>query len=302
MNGIKSLNRTMVICFLAVYIVWGSTYLAIRYAIDSLPPWTLAGLRFLSAALLMSLISRWKKEAPLSRQERTIALVSGAFLITANGIVCVSEKWVSTGIVSVIVGAMPIWIMLMGWTFFGQARPTPQKLIGAFIGLSGIVLIAGGGFESNSGIWIVLSSSLFWAVGSLLQRKAPNVKSGFRFSMTQMLTGGALATLISIVTEKPWSFSWTSVTPGSWIALVYLIFFGSIIGFTAYAWLGRNVEPHLVSTYALVNPVIAVALGWVLLSEPVTPVFFGATVLVLLGLSLLMIQPRRLGKRQSVGA
>ena len=291
-------RRNVIFCFLAVYIIWGSTYLGIRYAIETIPPWAMTAIRFFVASFFMFLIARLRREEALTKQERNIALVSGLLLIFANGVIGVVEKWVSSGIVAVMVGAMPIWIMLIGWMFFRQARPSSRKFAGALVGLSGVALIAAdqfsiaGNSEASVGLLMLFCSSIIWATGTLLQRKAPRVKSTFLFSYYQMLMGAVGGLVMSLIFENPAHVPWGAVTAVSWAALAYLIVFGSLIGFTAYAWLSRNVEPHLVSTYALVNPVIAVGLGWLLLSEPITPRFFGATALVLSGLVILMFQPR----------
>ena len=294
MNNIKSLGRTALISFFCVYIIWGSTYLAIRYAIETLPAFGMTSVRFFIAAAIMGVIAYFKREALLSKEERKVSIVSGVLLIGANAIVCMVEYWVPSGIVAVIIGAMPIWIMLLGWASFGQARPQILKMLGALIGLAGVALIA---FDNapkeitgvgRFGILILISSGVLWAAGTLYQRRIPQLKSIFRFSTIQMLAGAISTGLLSLAFEKPWTISPESISLASMLALVYLIVFGSIIAFTAYSWLSRNVEPHLVSTYALVNPVIAVLLGRLFFREPVTPLFISATALVLIGVTLLM--------------
>jgi drug/metabolite transporter (DMT)-like permease len=281
--------------FAAVYIVWGSTYLGILYAIETIPPWALTSMRFIVAGLCMAAASRIKGEAPLSRNEKKYSALSGVLLVSANGFVCVIEKWVPSGIAAVVIGSMPIWIMLIGWLGFQTARPDLRKIVGACIGLIGIAMIAAGDTHSNeTGIFGAFAplalciSSWLWATGTLVQRKAKAVKSGLTFLAVQMASGAATVVLISCVFEQPWGYDWNLVTARSWYALLYLIVFGSLIGFTAYSWLARNVEPHLVSTYALVNPVIAVWLGWFLVNEPITAKFIVSTVLVLIGVIILM--------------
>ncbi len=294
MNNIKALGRTALISFFAVYIIWGSTYLAIRYAIETIPAFGMTSLRYFLAAAIMGLIAYYKREDRLTPLERKVSILSGVLLITANAIVCMVEYWVPSGIVAVIIGAMPIWIMLMGWASFGQARPQVLKMVGALIGLSGVVLIA---LESTPkemtgagrfGILILIGSGVLWAAGTLYQRRIPKLKSIFRFSTIQMLAGALSTGLLSLAFEKPWTISPDKISAASFWAVIYLVVFGSVIAFTAYSWLSRNVEPHLVSTYALVNPVIAVLLGWLFFKEPVTPMFVSATALVLLGVTLLM--------------
>lgn len=289
----------LIAAFASVYIVWGSTYLAILYAIETIPPWTLTALRFIVASLCIGLVAIIKREGSLTAVEKRTAFTSGILLVLANGIVCVLEKWVPSGIAAVVIGAMPIWIMLVGWVGFDTGRPDARKIGGACIGLLGIAMIAAGNSHVSSddafaryAPLVLCVSSLLWATGTLIQRKAAGVKNGISFLTLQMASGAAAAVLLSLIFESPLTFDWASVSSDSWLALAYLIVFGSLIGFTAYSWLSRNVEPHLVSTYALVNPVIAVWLGWLLKDEPLTGKFVLATVLVLIGLTVLIYRKK----------
>lgn len=297
------INRTALLCFLIIYIIWGSTYLAIRYAIETLPALGMSSLRFFLAAAIMALISFYKREAPLTPNERKIGMRSGFFLIAANGVVCVVEYWVPSGIVAVVVGAMPIWIMMVGWAQFGQARPTLVRMLGALIGLAGVALIATSdavpavtGY-GRFGILMLVGSSLMWAFGTLLQRRTMGMKSVFRYSALQMFSGAVVTGIFSLAVEKPWNTDWANVSSASVWAFFYLVTFGSVVAFTAYSWLSRNVAPHLVSTYALVNPVIAVILGSLFYQEKVTPVFLGASALVLIGLAMLVLDWKKIIRR-----
>lgn len=293
---ITALNPTAVAAFISVYLVWGSTYLAIRYAIETIPAWTLASTRYLLAAAILGVISFFKKEKALSSAEIKIAAITGILLVLANGFVCVVEYWVPSGIVAVVVGSMPIWILLLNWIGFAHERPSLHKILGAVIGISGVALIASGKAApmapseyAQYGVLILCGSSLIWSLGTLMQRGVSKGSSVFRYSGLQMFSGALVAGLICLVFEKPWRIDMDTISRSSIYAHLYLVTFGSVIGFTAYSWLSRNVEPHLVSTYALVNPVIAVGLGWVFYDEPITSKFIGATLLVIIGLSLLML-------------
>ncbi len=296
-------NRLAILCFLIVYIIWGSTYLAIRYAIETLPALGMSSARFFLAAGIMGALALWKNEAPLSPAERRTSIMSGLLLILANGVVCVVEYWVPSGIVAVMIGAMPIWMMMVGWLQFGQARPTLIRMIGAIIGLSGVALIASSdavpavtGY-GRFGVVMLFGSSIMWAFGTLIQRRTTGIKSVFRYSALQMGSGAAVTAVFSLAVEKPWAIDWQGIHTASLWAFFYLVIFGSVIAFTAYAWLSRNVAPHLVSTYALVNPVIAVILGSVFFQEAVTPIFLGASVLVLVGLSMLVLDWEKIIRR-----
>lgn len=297
------LNRIAIASFFSVYFIWGSTYLAIRYAIETIPPWTLSSFRFFIAAGLMFLISRFRHETPLTQSEFKIAAVSGACLVIANGLVCLTEAWIPSGVVAVVIGAMPIWILLVGWLFFKEGRPAPLKFLGALIGVCGIALIAGLDHTSDFqplhpgpgmivGIFLLWGSGILWASGTLLQRRTKMLVSIFRFSSTQMISGAIATGILSLIFEKPWGLHWTGITMISWLSLAYLIVFGSLVSFSAYLYISRNFDPAIVSTYALVNPLIAVGLGWLFLSEPVDLKFALATGLVMIGLTLLLYRRR----------
>lgn len=289
-------NQTVVAAFFAVYVIWGSTYLAIRYGVETLPPWTLTMLRFSIAGVLMWLISWWRGEGRLNAEEKRVALYSGLLLIPANGGVCMAEQYVSSGVAAVVAGSIPIWIMLFGWLWYKQVQPTPKKILGAGLGLVGIAVIASdnisierGGIGAFAPLFVLISSWL-WTFGTLVQVKLSKIKSPFLFSAQQMMFGSFAALLVSSTFEQPWAISWSSVSFESVAALVYLVIFGSIIAFSAYSWLTRNVEPHLVSTYALVNPLIAVVLGAIFYKEPLEAPFMMGAVLVISGLALIVLR------------
>ncbi|RYZ84622.1 MAG: hypothetical protein EOP06_17740, partial [Proteobacteria bacterium] len=202
------LSKTAYFAFLAVYLIWGSTYLAIKYAIATIPPWSLSTLRFSVAGVVMMLLALAMRETRLKKSELKIALLSGPLLVVANGVVCVVEQWIASGVAALIIGAMPIWIMFIGWLAFQQAKPDSRKLIGAVLGLMGVALIAGGGFSSQSanaslGNLILIGSSLLWAVGTLIQRKTGKIQSPFLFSGVQMAAGSLITMLFAFKSETP---------------------------------------------------------------------------------------------------
>lgn len=275
----------------AVYLIWGSTYLAIRAGIASLPPWLLVFGRFLLAGALASGLARFRQESRLTPGEQRLAAVSGLTLILSNGLVAVAEQTLASGLVAVVVGALPIWMLLLGWAGFGQPRPTLTKLAGALLGLAGIGLIAGTqaqGPGSLTGLALLSASSFLWACGTLLQSRYGTSASLLRFTGFQMLTGAAVAGLFTVITERPWTLEFTAIAPLAWAAVGYLALFGSLVGFTAYAWLSSHAAAPLVSTHALVNPLIAVGLGWLIYQEPVTLALAQAALLVLVSLVLLL--------------
>jgi drug/metabolite transporter (DMT)-like permease len=290
------LSSTAIISLFSVYIIWGSTYLAIRYAIETLPPLSMAAARYLLAGLIMFALALFRKEKPLNTKQKKVAAWTGLLMVTANGLVCVAERWVPSGIAAVIIGAMPIWIMLFNWIAFSRIQPQINRLIGAGIGLFGIAQITLGegsslGLEhmGKVGILILCSSSWLWVIGTLSQRSIGSIQSPFLFSGLQMFAGSMIVGLLGLGLEQPWLIQYSEVSSQSIYAFFYLVFFGSVLTFTAYSWLARNVEPHVVSSYALVNPVIAIGLGWMFYDEAITSRFLVATLFILLGLVFLLM-------------
>jgi drug/metabolite transporter (DMT)-like permease len=233
----------------------------------------------------------------LPANEVKLGLFTGVLLIGANALVCVVEKDLPSGLVAVFVGTMPMWILVTSWLFFKGDRPSATKLSGAIIACLGIAIIAWDSASLNLattswvGFAFLTMSCLLWTVGTLVQRTVP-IQSPLRFSAVQMLAGSIAALLLSLAVEHPWNHDWTKVSPVSLWALAYLIVFGSLVAFTAYSWLTRNVPPHIVSTYAVVNPVIAVLLGSLFYQEPITPGFLTATLVIVVGLTLLLFRRR----------
>lgn len=285
------LSRTALFCFLAVYVIWGSTYLAIKLAVETIPVWMLVTVRSVAAASIMFALSAFAKEKKLESAEMKIAVLSGMLLFISNGMIGFIEKSISSGVTAVVVGSMPIWIMVFGWAFFRQPKPSVVKIGGGVIGLLGVALIASENLTSPStgaafGMIALFISMWLWAFGTLIQRRASSVLSPFKFSAVQMIAGAAPTFALSLLSGESMNVAATSHA-SAW-ALVYLILFGSVVGFTAFSWLARNIDTRIVSTYALVNPVVAVVLGSAIYHEPVTPRFFAAILLIGTGLVLLI--------------
>lgn len=295
-RGARPIHFTpaLLFAFFSIYVIWGSTYLAIRFGLTSFPPWTMSGVRFAIAAALMALMAKWvRRERGLTWPEAKIAVVSGIFMVCANGLVCVVEQWIPSGTVALLIGVMPIWVLMLGWAFFGHGKPALHKILGALIGLVGVALIAwetssGPGPTNWLGFALLILSNVFWATATLVQRRLVELKSQFFLSSLQMVSGAAVALVLAFALEDPLRVAREPIVPHAWFALGYLIVFGSVVGYTAYSYLSRTVESHLVSTHALVNPLIAVWLGWLIGAEPITLHFLLATVVVLVGLSLLL--------------
>ena len=267
----------IIAAFAALYLIWGSTYLGILFAIQSIPPFLMAGARFLLAGLIMFAIAR--TQGPLrstSAEWRTSLIVGACLLLGGNGAVTLSEKFIESGLASLIVATVPIYITLLGWLFGMTPRPAPIVWLGLAGGFAGVAMLLGpalgfsGGSHSAVGMSILLLSSFIWSAGSLYSRTAKHSASPFLAAAQQMFCGGALLMLVGVFAGEPKNFHPGNITPLSLGAFAYLVFIGAIVGYTAYFWLLRHCDPAKVATYAYVNPIVAVLLGALFAHETVT--------------------------------
>lgn len=253
-----------------VYVVWGSTYFAIAVAIRSLPPLLMSSLRF---SLAGALLYAWAYRAggrPTRREWASAAVVGGALLVVGNGGIAWAEQRVSTGIAALIVAVMPLWMALLDRLVYGRALSRGQ-ILGLLVGLAGVVILLG---PSGRGLDLVgaivcLGACFSWAAGSLYARRAPLPSDPLRAASLQMLAAGAGLAVAGVAGGETSSLDVSSVGAGSLLALAYLVGIGSILAYTAYGWLLRHAPTPLVGTYAYVNPVVAVLLGWAFNGESV---------------------------------
>jgi drug/metabolite transporter (DMT)-like permease len=260
----------IIIAFAALYVVWGSTYLGIRFAIESIPPFLMAGARFLLAGMIMSAIA-WSQGACKSTWANwRVSLVVGAcLLLGGNGGVTIAEQYIDTGLAALIVAIVPIYIVILGWATGTASRPAPIVWLGLIGGFAGVGILLGpalrfssnGGRHPAIGMSILLVSAFIWSAGSLYSRSAKHAPSPFLTAAQQMLCGGALLLLAGIVTGELRSFHPRSISMLSLASFIYLVIIGAVVGYTAYIWLLRHCEPAKVATYAYVNPIVAVLLG-----------------------------------------
>lgn len=264
----------VLLAFLAVYLLWGSTYLAIRYAIDTLPPFVMAGTRFLSAGTILYLWARWKGASkPKGIHWRSTLLIGAMLLLCGNGGVVWAEQVVPSGLTALLVAAVPLWMALLDWTWHGGGRPSGRLATGLFLGFLGVLVLVGpeqlaGGTPVNRiGALILMIASFSWAAGSLYSRQASLPSSSLLATAMEMLAGGILLLIAGGLTGQWSTIHWNAVSLRSALALGYLVVFGSLIGFSAYVWLLKVSTSARVSTYAYVNPVVAVFLGWAIGGE-----------------------------------
>lgn len=267
----------LLLAFASIYLIWGSTYLAIRFAIETMPPLGMAAFRFLIAGTLMYVWSRSRGvPAPTRAQWKSGATSGTLLLVGGNGAVVVAEQWVPSGLVALIVATVPLWMVILDAVFGSKSRPSTRATVGLLGGFAGVGILAGspgvggGGPQELFGAVLVLGGSLCWAIGSLVSRYAKDPPRPRMLVATQMLSGSAVFAVLALVFQEPSGFAFAQVSVRSWWAFVYLIIFGALIGYAAYVWLLTVVPPSRAGTYAYVNPVVAMFLGWAFANEPLS--------------------------------
>ena len=263
------------VAFLLVYLIWGSTYLAIHVAIGTIPPFVMAGLRFLVAGAVLYAVARLLGAPKPERVEWRPAAIVGLFLLLGgNGGVVMAQKSVPSGLASLIVAGVAIWMALFEALRRGGKWPSLPVAAGLVGGLGGVALLIGpwgSGSVDPFGAALLVGATISWALGSIYAQGARLPKSPFVATAVEMMAGGAGLILLAGVTGQWGQLDLKAVTAASIAAWAYLAVFGSIVAFTAYVWLLTVRPPSMVATYAYVNPVVAVSLGAIFLSEPVTP-------------------------------
>ncbi len=274
-------SRTRIVAaFAAIYLIWGSTYLGIRFAIETIPPFLMGGVRFMIAGAVLYLWMRARGEKrPSMLHWRSAAIVGGFLILGGNGAVVWAEQFVPSGMAALLVATLPFWIVLIDWVGPGHARPSLGIAIGLVVGIAGIFVLVGpaalhptnvSGTGILKGALALNAGSLSWALGTVYARHAKLPRSALVATGMEMLCGGALLFLLALITREPMDFDPASVSARSIAGFIYLTTIGSLVGFTAFIWLIQHQPPSRVSTYAYVNPVVAVFLGWALAGEPLT--------------------------------
>ncbi len=273
---------------LAVYIVWGSTYLAIRFAVQTMPPFLMASARFLVAGSVLYVWRRLKGDpAPTKIEWRSAAIVGLCLLLVGNGGVVWAGRRVDSGVSALLVGSTPLWMALIDALRPRGQKPSLQTVLGIVIGFCGIALLispaqlaGGAGHVDLLGALVVLGAAFAWSAGSLYSRKAQLPSSPLLGTSMEMLIGGAALLVFGVLVGDLGELNLRAIAPASWLGLGYLIVFGSWVGFSAYTWLLRAAPTPLVSTYAYVNPMVAVVLGFLLADEPLTARSLLATTII----------------------
>jgi len=274
---------------LAIYLIWGSTYLAIRFAIETIPPFLMASSRFLIPGIFLYIWRRVVGDPRPSRLEWKSTIIIGSLLLVGgNGLVTWAEQFIPSGVAALIIGSVPLWIILINFIKPEGRHLDKFVITGVIVGFLGIALLIGPSQLSGSseninpiGIIAILSAAIFWSVGSLYGGKAPMPASPLLSTGMEFLAGGIGLLFMSGLTGEFTQFNYSSISVRSILSLLYLMVFGSLIAFVAYTWLLRNAPISLVSTYAYVNPLIAILIGNLLAQETLNLRIFTAAMIII---------------------
>ena len=284
----------VLLAFASIYTIWGSTYLAIRYADQTLPPFLMAGVRFLVSGIILYAWSIRRGSPAPPRVHWRNAVIAGAFLLVGgNGAVVWAEQTVPSGLTALLVSVLPFWLVLIDWVRPGGDRPRGAVIAGLVLGVIGIFVLVNPTAEKTTasvnltGAMVLMVGSLSWALGSFYSRDADLPASGLMRTALEMIAGGALLLLLGVATRELAGFDLHRVSRASLAGLAYLITFGSLLGFTSYIWLLDKVSPALAGTYAFVNPIVAVVLGWAFAGEALTPRTLVAAAIVIAAVALI---------------
>lgn len=269
-----------------VYVLWGSTYLGIRIVVGTMPPFLSAGARFITAGLVLAALVAWRygpAALKATRAQLGSAVLVGLLLVLGgNGLVVLAETDVPSGLAALLVAAVPMWLVVL--RAGSGDRPPLRTLAGVLVGLAGLTVLTAPGFSGEvrlTGVLLVLAASVLWSLGSFSASKLSLPGNPFTGSAYQMVAGGAGGVLVGLLRGEHRGLDPAAFSTASWLALGYLVLFGSLIAFTAYVWLLQAAPLSLVGTYAYVNPVVAVALGALILDEALTwPILLGGAIVV----------------------
>jgi drug/metabolite transporter (DMT)-like permease len=297
---LSSNPTVLVAAFAAVYLIWGSTFLAIRIGDESFPPLLVAGIRHLTFGLIAFPILFWKTKArPTWAEWRGTTITGFLLLAMGNGGVCLAEERVPSGVAALLVATVSLWMVLIDWLRPNGTRPVPRVIVGLVLGFAGLALLVGpkelggSGRIDPIGVAILGIGSFAWACGSIYAKHGRMPSSPLLGSAMQSLTGGTILWIVGGFTGEIQALHLAAVSTRSWIAITYLVFFGSMIGFSSYLYILKHSTATRVATYAFVNPIVALFLGWLLLHEAVTLRTILASAVILAAVLLVITAPHR---------
>ena len=298
----KELQLKLGLAFLAIYGIWGSTYLAIRFVVETIPPFFMAGTRFIIAGLILYVLMRLRgAQAPTSLHWRDAFVVGAFLLLGGNGAVVWAEQWIPSGLTSILLATMPLWMVLLN-SLHHRMKPRIGVIFGVILGLAGVALLVGSieNFNENNLILpnaiIIVFGAFLWATGSLYSRSAKTSSSQVQPAAMQMIAGGILLIFASLITGEYSRIMLNQVSLRSIISWLYLIFFGSLVAFSSYIWLLKKVSPHRVSTHAYINPIVALILGSALAEEALTTRSLLAAIIIIISVAIITAYPNEIDK------
>ncbi|MBI4670791.1 MAG: EamA family transporter [Chloroflexi bacterium] len=294
MNNQTAPRGLVIAAFAAIYLIWGSTYLGISFAVQTIPPHVMAAVRFLVSGAILFAFLRWRGVPTPKLIHWRSALVVGILLLgLGNGSVSWAETMIPSGLASLMIAIVPLWMVLMDWLRPGGTRPQGKVFLGIALGFAGMVLLIGPaalGLDrplNYTGVAITLLASLAWSFGSIYSRHADIPDNPLLLTAMEMLTGGVFLVAMAFVLGEFNGFTFAHVSSFSWTALAYLIVIGSLVAFSAYVFLLQASTPAKISTYAYVNPVVAVFLGWALNGEQITLPTLAASAIIIAGVAII---------------
>lgn len=314
MSAPSSASRTtLLVAFAAIYLIWGSTYLAIRVAVTTMPPFLAAGARFLIAgAILAGWLAATRGFRPTLRQWRDNTFAGLLMLVGGNSIVMWAEQRIPSGITTLMISCSPLFMVMIDWAALKLSppgsgrgsRPSVPTLVGLGLGFGGLVLLIGGGGATDVplDIWRtvgILLGCVSWSLGSLFSRYNRDPAEPLTAATLQMLCGGALMVVVGVIIGEQRGFHLSAISLSSWLAWGYLIAAGSLVAYPSYVYLLKHSTPARVSTYAYVNPIVAVFLGWLLLHEPVSSRTLLAAAIIVAAVAIITTQKSRLAVKKA---
>lgn len=291
----KQQNVKTLLAFGAIYIIWGSTYLSTRYAIESIPPLMMIAVRSLTAGIVLFSINRFRSNEKIKRENILPLVTLGAmFFLVGHGALAWAQQYVPSGMAAVLVSAEPLWIIGIEWFFLKDIRVKSRGILGLLLGFGGIVYLivsTTASTTSNNNFLasaLIVACTLSWGGGAVYSRVANVPKSPMLSSGMELIFGGILVLIISFIIGEPSHFNLSQVTLKSFFGLLYLIIFGSVIAFSAYIWLLGNTSATRISTHTYINPVIAVFLGWLIANEQITIALLIVTTIIIISVYLVL--------------
>jgi drug/metabolite transporter (DMT)-like permease len=291
----KTPNIKNLLAFSAIYIIWGSTYLAIRYAVETIPPLMMIAARSLTAGIILYSISRFKNKEKIKREQIIPLFTIGAlFFLIGHGLLSYAQKFVPSGTAAVLIASEPLWVIGIEWFFLKDIRVKRMGVFGLFLGFAGIIYLITATNDistSNNNLLFsafILMSAFSWSSGAVYSRVAKVPKSPLLSSGMELIFGGILVLIASFIIGEPSRFHFSQVTLKSFLGLIYLIIFGSVIAFSAYIWLLRHTSVTRISTHTFVNPIIAVLLGWLIAGEKITAALLIASAIIIVSIYLVL--------------